>query len=164
MNFHNSSKKLTVVGKKMSLRGEGNSAGMPPDQICKQSWVMNLSLCKHWYCLSPVLNDPIPITDSKASTTLCIPAFIITVNKTRHSAKWQSIVKLIVIFKPFMLSIVMLNAGNTEGGEVSLYWWLPVWLVWNQLYDNRQSLFLFAKQTDPNQSNRRSTLQCYFPL
>ncbi len=38
-------------------------------------------------------------------------------------------------------------------GEVSLYRWPPVWLVWNQLYDNWQFLFLFAKQTDPNQSN-----------
>ncbi len=42
-------------------------------------------------------------------------------------------------------------------GEVSLYHWPPVWLVWNQLYDNWQFLFLFAKQTNSNQSNRRST-------
>ena len=35
-------------------------------------------------------------------------------------------------------------------GEVSLYHWPPVWLVWNQLYDNWQFLFLFAKQTNPN--------------
>jgi hypothetical protein len=32
------------------------------------------------------------------------------------------------------------SAGNTEG-EVSLYCWPPVWLVWNQLYDNWQFLF-----------------------
>ncbi len=49
-------------------------------------------------------------------------------------------------------------------GEVSLYYWPPAWLVWNQLYDSRQFLLLFAKQTNPNQSNRRSTVQCYFPL
>ncbi len=49
-------------------------------------------------------------------------------------------------------------------GEVSLYHWTPVRLVWNQLYDNWQFLFLFAKQTNPNQSNRRSTEQWYFPL
>jgi len=49
-------------------------------------------------------------------------------------------------------------------GEGSLYHWPPVWLVWNQLYDNWQFLFLFAKQTNPNQSNRRSTVQWYFPL
>jgi hypothetical protein len=29
-------------------------------------------------------------------------------------------------------------------GEVSLYHWPPVSLVWNQLYDNRQFMFLFA--------------------
>jgi hypothetical protein len=49
-------------------------------------------------------------------------------------------------------------------GEVSLYGWPPVWPVWNQLYDLWQFLFLFAKQTNPNQSNRRSTVQWYFPL
>jgi hypothetical protein len=38
-------------------------------------------------------------------------------------------------------------------GEVSLYHWPPVWLVWNQLYDYWQFLFLFSKQTNPNQSN-----------
>jgi len=56
---------------------------------------------------------------------------------------------------------------NVQGilkGEVSLYCWPPVWLVWNQLYDNWQFLFLFAKQTNPNQSTRRSTVQWYFPL
>ncbi len=34
--------------------------------------------------------------------------------------------------------------------EVSLHGWPPVWLVWNQLYDNWQFLFLFVKQTNPN--------------
>jgi len=49
-------------------------------------------------------------------------------------------------------------------GEVSLYHWPPVWLVWNQLYDNWQFLFLLAKQTNPNQSNRGSMVQWHFPL
>jgi hypothetical protein len=44
-------------------------------------------------------------------------------------------------------------------GKVSLYGWTPVWLVWNQLYDYLQFLFLFAKQTNPNQLNRRSMVQ-----
>ncbi len=43
-------------------------------------------------------------------------------------------------------------------GILKLYHWPPIWLVWNQLYDNWQFLFLFAKQTNPNQSNRRSTV------
>jgi len=49
-------------------------------------------------------------------------------------------------------------------GEVSLYHWPPVWLVWNQLNDYWQFLFLFAKHSNPNQSNRRSMVQWYFPL
>ncbi len=48
--------------------------------------------------------------------------------------------------------------------KVSLYCWPPVWLFWNQLYENWQLLFLFAKQTNPNQSNRRSTIQWHLPL
>ncbi len=40
-------------------------------------------------------------------------------------------------------------------GEVSLYSWPSLRLVWNQLYDNWQFMFLFAKQTNPNQSYRR---------
>ncbi len=55
------------------------------------------------------------------------------------------------------------NQGILKG-EVSLYHWPPVWQVWNPLYDYSQFLFLFAKQTNPNQSNRRSTVQWYFPL
>jgi len=39
--------------------------------------------------------------------------------------------------------------GILKGGA-SLYHWPPVWLVWNQLYDNWQFLYLFAKQTNPN--------------
>ncbi len=49
-------------------------------------------------------------------------------------------------------------------GEVSLYNWPPVWLIWNQLYDNWQFLFLFAKKTNPNQLNRRTMVQWYFPV
>jgi hypothetical protein len=49
-------------------------------------------------------------------------------------------------------------------GEVSLYRWPPVRRVWNQLFDHWHFLFLCAKQTNPNQSNRRSTVQWYFPL
>jgi len=47
--------------------------------------------------------------------------------------------------------------------ELSLYCWPPVWLVWNQLHDYWQFLFLFAKQTNSNQSNRRSMVQWYLP-
>ncbi len=36
---------------------------------------------------------------------------------------------------------------GTLKGEVLLYCWPPVWLVWNQLYDNWTFSFLFAIQT-----------------
>ncbi len=61
------------------------------------------------------------------------------------------------------MTVAALQPGNTKGG-VSLYRWPPVWLVWNQLHDNWQFLFLFAKQTNPNQSNRRSTVHWYSPF
>jgi len=53
-------------------------------------------------------------------------------------------------------------AGNTKGGSITVT--LTSCLVWNQLYDNWQLLFLSAKQTNPNQSNRRSVVQWYFPF
>ncbi len=59
--------------------------------------------------------------------------------------------------------VTTLSQGILKG-EVSLYCWPPVWLVWNQMYDNLQFLFLFAKQTNSNRSNRRSMVQRYFPL
>ncbi len=51
---------------------------------------------------------------------------------------------------------------NTKGEGIIVP--LTSCLVWNQLSDNWQFLFLFAKQSNPNQSNRRSTVQWYFPL
>ncbi len=48
--------------------------------------------------------------------------------------------------------------------EVSLYHWHLVWLVWNQLYEYWQFLFLLAKQANRNQSNRSTTVQWFFPL
>ncbi len=59
--------------------------------------------------------------------------------------------------------LLYLRAGNTKGGRITVPL-TSVWLVWNQLYDKRQFLFLFAKQTNPNQSNRRSMVQWYFPF
>ncbi len=43
-------------------------------------------------------------------------------------------------------------------GEVSLYHWPPVWLVWNRLYDNWQFLFLFAEKTKPVKQEVKSTV------
>ncbi len=62
------------------------------------------------------------------------------------------------------LAIIKYSLQGILKGGVWLYYWPPVWLVRNQLYDNWQFLFLFAKQTNPNQSNRRSMVLWYFPL
>jgi hypothetical protein len=51
---------------------------------------------------------------------------------------------------------LMLRQGILKG-KLSLNHWPPVWMVCNQLYDNWQ--FFFAKQTNPDQSNRRSMVQ-----
>ncbi len=63
-----------------------------------------------------------------------------------------------------MPSTVFIYLQGILEGEVSLYHWPPVRLVWNQLYVYWQFLFLFAKQTIPNQSNRRSMVPWYFPF
>ena len=56
-----------------------------------------------------------------------------------------------VIMDVIIMSSLCILQGILEG-EVSLYCWPPVWLVWNQLYDNLPFLlFLLAKQTNPNQ-------------
>jgi hypothetical protein len=53
---------------------------------------------------------------------------------------------------------MLVDAGNTKGESITVSLSL-VWLVWNQLYGNWQFLFLFAEQTNPNQSNRRPMIQ-----
>ncbi len=62
-----------------------------------------------------------------------------------------------------LLKVSINSLSRNTRGEVSMYYWPPVWLVWNRLYDNWQFLFLFTKQTKPNHSNRRWTVQWYFP-
>ncbi len=51
--------------------------------------------------------------------------------------------------------------GTLKGENITVHW-PPVWLVWNQLFDNYQFSFLFAKQINPNQSNRRSMVTNIF--
>jgi hypothetical protein len=66
---------------------------------------------------------------------------------------------VMLLLYPTLLLIQMSKCQAEQGilkGRVSLYCWPPVRLVWNQLYDNLQFLFLLAKQTNLNQSNRRS--------
>jgi hypothetical protein len=44
------------------------------------------------------------------------------------------------------------GTGNTKGGIITVLLTSCLTVVWNQLYDNGQFMFLFAKQTNPNQS------------
>ncbi len=55
------------------------------------------------------------------------------------------------------------NQGMLKG-EVSLYCWPPVWLVWICLFCTQKQKFSVVIQLIPNQSNRRSMVQWYFPL
>ncbi len=55
------------------------------------------------------------------------------------------------------------RAGNTKGGSITIPLTSFFWLVWNQLYDYWQFLFLLAKQTNSNQSNRRSIIAARLP-
>jgi len=49
-------------------------------------------------------------------------------------------------------------------GEVSLYHWPPVWLVWISLFCKWKQKMSVVIQLIPNQSNWRSMVQWYFPL
>ena len=49
-------------------------------------------------------------------------------------------------------------------GEVSLYCWPPVWLVWISLFCKLKQKLSVVLQLIPNQSNRRSTVEWYFLL
>jgi hypothetical protein len=62
-------------------------------------------------------------------------------------------------FSPFSLSRLGSSPqpGNTKG-EVSLYHWPPVWLVWISLFCKYKQLSVVI-QLIPNKSNRRSTVQ-----
>ncbi len=56
-----------------------------------------------------------------------------------------------------------LNQGILKG-DVSLYCWPPVWLVWMSLFCKWKQKLSVVIQLIPNQSNRRSMVQWYFPF
>jgi hypothetical protein len=85
-------------------------------------------------------------------------------NFFEQGMKWASLLKDgIGLYQKLPVPLDILSREYWRG-EVSLYCWPPVLLVWNQLYDNWQVLFLFAKQTNANQSNRRAMVWWSFPL
>ncbi len=54
--------------------------------------------------------------------------------------------------------------GEMQGilkGEVSLFHWPPVWLVWISLFCKQKQKLSVVIQLIPNQSNRRSMVQRY---
>ncbi len=59
------------------------------------------------------------------------------------------------------LSILNSRAGNIKGGKY--YCTSDLLLDWFGINHMTTEIF-FAKQTNPNQSNRRLTVQWYFPL
>jgi hypothetical protein len=85
------------------------------------------------------------------------------------STSWRSRQQspIVQCYKTFLSLSPTIRTNKLEQGilkgEASLYCWPPICLVLNQLYDNWQFLFLFTKQANPNQSNRRSMVHWYFP-
>jgi len=128
------------------------------------------------------VNQPTLVQSKFIKTTICLDlshlvclmleSILIFASKSESLHKWSTSWTLCLIRKEIFPSVKRasllaqkrkLQQGILKG-EVSLYCWPPVWLVWNQLYEYWQFSFLFAKQTNLNQSNRRSTVQWYFPL
>jgi hypothetical protein len=79
---------------------------------------------------------------------------------------------LIFADKPRSLSLKGLHLGRLWAclqqrilkGEILLYCWPPVWLVWISLFWNYKQKLSVIIQLIPNQSNRRWIIQWYFPL
>ncbi len=64
------------------------------------------------------------------------------------------------LFQYMILSVSGVMHHGILKGDITVL--LTSCWVWNQLYDNWHFLFLFAKQTNPNKLNRRSTVLYYY--
>ncbi len=62
------------------------------------------------------------------------------------------------------VTLCLKEPGNILKGDVSLYHWPPVWLIWISLFCKWIQKLSGVIQLIPNQTNRRSTVQWYFPL
>ncbi len=113
--------------------------------ILSLSLSLSLSLCLSVF-LSVNLSDLV----SRFILLLCLCLFVsMTIFVVLSFCPFRFFFVFVCIFS-FCLSVHVFFQGILKG-EVSLYRWLPVWLVWNQLYDNWYFvLLLFAKQTNPN--------------
>ncbi len=59
---------------------------------------------------------------------------------------------------------IVAYSGNTKGGSITVPLTSCFTGLESAVWQLTIFLFLFAKQTDPNQSNRKSMIQWYFPL
>ncbi len=67
------------------------------------------------------------------------------------------------MFRSYLHQLRNLLQGILKG-EVSLYLWPPVWLVWISLFCKLKQKLSVVVWLIPNQSKRRSTVQWYFPF
>jgi hypothetical protein len=63
-----------------------------------------------------------------------------------------------------LLCSAYVQSGNTKGGSITVPLTSCLTGLEISVYDNWQFLLSFAKQTNPNRSNRRSIVQWYFSL
>jgi hypothetical protein len=83
---------------------------------------------------------------------------------SKHTAYIKPLLELKTWPRFSLVSLSMGKCREYLRGKYHCTVALLFWLVWNQLYDKWQFLFLFLKHTNPNQSNRWSNVQWYPPL
>jgi hypothetical protein len=123
-------------------------------ELCQKSFIR---LVTGVYCLPFYLSETalVKISFGKSSHFLSLFGLkFIVLNASEAS----SIKLFTAVINPVLLELhfgrlqrpVWWTNQEILKGEISLYRWPPVWLVWNQLYDNWQYLCFFAKWTNPN--------------
>ncbi len=113
----------------VSLLGESNSTSMPPNQICKQSWVTNLSLYKHWPTLRVEFHQGSlnrkevaghnKLASLQGATTLSIMPFSIT---TLSIIALRITTLSIIAFSIIIINATQHNNDTQHNGRAFLYW------------------------------------------
>ncbi len=128
--------------------------------MCCTKWSSVVNLDLFWKQVLSYISFIWHVLIKKLCWTL-VKLFFIFSQGTTNTGTWTQLT-LRCKCSTTVLAFNVWNQGTLKG-EISMYCWPPVWLFWNQLYDNWKFLLLFSKQTNPNRSNRRSTVQWYFP-
>jgi len=132
---------------------------------CEDNYIFKKMIIYHKSCHTflSLLSSALPYKSSHSSKRL-----LLWTQLGRHFLFNQ---KVCLFWLKFKSSLSLFSsAGKSHWrrgilkGEVSLYHWPPVWLIRNQLYEYWQFLILFAKQANPDKSNRSSPVHRYFPL